>query len=72
MKKIKCRIVKFCLKFLGIFLLANIALFVVFFFDLDGKLMFNVVEPFLKKHYDNMPRKDTLKEAYDMGKFPKY
>ena len=24
MKKIKCRIVKFCLKFLGIFLLANI------------------------------------------------
>ena len=72
MKKIKCRIVKFCLKFLGIFLLANIALFVVFFFDLDGKLMFNVVEPFLKKHYDNMPRRDRLQEPYDMNKFPKY
>ena len=48
------------------------ALFVVFFFDLDGKLLFNVVEPFLKKHYDNMPRKDTLKTPYDMDKYPKY
>ena len=47
-------------------------LFVVFFFDLDGKLMFNVVEPFLKKHYDNMERKDVLKEPYDLDKFPEY
>ena len=60
------------MKFLGIFAFANIALFVVFFFDLDGKLLFNVVEPFLKKHYDNMERKDTLKAPYDMNKFPKY
>ena len=51
---------------------ANALIFVVFFFDLDGKLMFNVVEPFLKKHYDNMPRRDRLQEAYDMDKFPKY
>ena len=36
------------------------------------KLLFNVVEPFLKKHYDNMERKDVLQEAYDMDKFPKY
>ena len=72
MKKCKCRIAKFFLKFLGIFFLANAALFVVFFFDLDGKLMFNVVEPFLKKHYDNMERKDVLKTAYDLDKFPKY
>ena len=72
MKKCKCRIAKFFLKFLGIFFLANAALFVVFFFDLDGKLMFNVVEPFLKKHYDNMERKDTLKAPYEMNKFPKY
>ena len=60
------------LKLLGVFFLANAALFVVFFFDLDGKLMFNVVEPFLKKHYDDMDRKDVVKEAYDMNKFPKY
>ena len=67
-----CKIGKFFLKLLGIFVLLNGLLFVVFFFDLDGKLLFNVVEPFLKKHYDNMERKDVLQEAYDMGKFPKY
>ena len=67
-----CKIGKFFLKFLGIFIALNALLFVVFFFDLDGKLLFNVVEPFLKKHYDNMPRKDVLQEAYDMDKFPKY
>jgi hypothetical protein len=60
------------LKLLGIFALTNVVLFVVFFFDLDGKLLFNVVEPFLKKHYDNMERKDMLKTPYDMDKFPKY
>ena len=59
-------------KLLKIVLLANVALFVVFFFDLDGKLLFNVVEPFLKKHYDNMDRKDTMKSPYDIDKFPKY
>ena len=72
MKKCKCKIAKFFLKFLGIFVLLNAVLFVVFFFDLDGKLMFNVVEPFLKKHYDDMPRRDRLQEPYDMNKFPKY
>ena len=72
MKKCKCGIAKVCFKILKIFLIANVALFVVFFFDLDGKLLFNVVEPFLKKHYDNMERKDVLQEPYDMDKFPKY
>ena len=67
-----CKISKFLLKLLGIFIAANVLLFIVFFFDLDGKLLFNVVEPFLKKHYDNMERKDVLQEAYDMDKFPKY
>ena len=68
MKKIKKALLKFCL----IFVLLNVGLFVIFFFDLDGKLLFNVVEPFLKKRYDNMERKDTLAEAYDLDKFPKY
>ena len=76
MKKCSCcfgrKIARFFLKALGIFALANVAIFVIFFFDLDGKLLFNVVEPFLKKHYDNMERKDVLQEAYDMDKFPKY
>ncbi len=68
MKKLKKALLKFCL----IFVLLNVGLFVIFFFDLDGKLLFNVVEPFLKKHYDNMERKDTLAEAYDLDKVPKY
>ena len=72
MKKCKCGFAKFLFKLLKIFLIANVAIFVIFFFDLDGKLLFNVVEPFLKKHYDNMDRKDVIKEAYDMDKFPKY
>ena len=65
-------IFKFILKLFRIALIANVALFVVFFFDLDGKLLFNVVEPWLKKHYDEMERRDTLKSPYEMDKFPKY
>ena len=67
-----CKLGKFLLKLLGIFVALNAVLFVVFFFDLDGKLLYNVVEPFLKKHYDDMPRRDVIQEAYDMDKFPKY
>ncbi len=44
----------------------------MFYFDLDGKLLFYVVEPFLKKHYDGMERRDILKQRYDIDKFPKY
>ncbi len=67
-----CKLGRLALKLLGLLLLANAALFAVFFFDLDGKLLFNVVEPLLKKHYDNMDRKDTLKAPYDMDKYPSY
>ena len=66
------KICKFFLKLFGILFVVNAALFAVFFFDLDGKLLFNVVEPFLKNHYDNMERKDTLKTPYGIDKFPKY
>ena len=72
MCKCKCCVWKIVKKILGIVLLANLALFAVFFFDLDGKLLFNVVEPFLKKHYDNMERKDMLKAEYDVDKYGKY
>ncbi len=62
-----------CLKKVaGIGAVAYAALFAVFFFDLDGKLLFNVVEPFLVKHYDEMERPDVLKTPYDMNKYPKY
>ena len=43
----KAKILKALLMALGV----NAALFAVFFFDLDGKLLFYVVEPTLKKHY---------------------
>ncbi|MBO6014951.1 MAG: hypothetical protein J6P48_05720 [Oscillospiraceae bacterium] len=76
MKKCSCsfgkKLGKFLLKFCGIFVALNAVIFVIFFFDLDGKLLFNVVEPFLKKHYDNMERRDVLKEPYDLNKFPVY
>ena len=68
----KCTFVKKLLKLCGVVLVLNIGMFCVFFFDLDGKLLFNVVEPFLKNHYDAMERKDTLKAPYDIDKFPKY
>ena len=68
----KSKFAKFLLKLFGVTLLLNIGLFCVFFFDLDGKLLFNVVEPFLKNHYDNMDRRDTLKTPYSIDKFPKY
>ncbi len=35
-----------------------------------ARLLFYVVEPFLKKHYDDMERRDILKQNYDIGKFP--
>ena len=63
---------KFVKKAVGLGAVAYAALFAVFFFDLDGKLLFNVVEPFLIKHYDNMERPDVLKTPYDMDKYPKY
>ena len=68
----KCKFMKTLMKLFGVCLVLNVGLFCVFFFDLDGKLLFNVVEPFLKNHYDNMDRKDTLKAPYEIDKFPKY
>ena len=67
-----CKFGRFLLKLFGVFVALNVVLFIVFFFDLDGKLLFNVVEPFLKKHYDSMERRDMLKTPYEMDKFPKY
>ena len=59
-------------KIFGLLLAVYAGAFAIFYFDLDGKLLFNVVEPFLKKHYDEMERKDTLKAPYEIDKFPKY
>jgi hypothetical protein len=46
----------------------NALIFVVFFFDLDGKFLFYVYEPFMKKHYDEMERRDMTKMPYEINK----
>ena len=68
---IRKKLFKLCLKLFGICFAALAVLFTIFFFDLDGKFLYYVVEPFLKKHYDNMERKDVLKDFYDVDKYPK-
>ena len=50
----------------GILALVYAGLFCVFFFDLDGKLLYYVVEPFMKNHFDNMKRRDPHDVPYDM------
>ena len=69
--KCGCKALKVIGKIFGIVLLVNVALFAVFFFDLDGKALFYGVEPFLCRHYDRMERRDPLKQKYDMDK-PRY
>ena len=43
-------------------------LFAIFYFDLDGKLLFRWVEPLLIRHYDSMERRDPLSVGYDTNK----
>ena len=50
------------LKILGF---AYLILFVVFYFDLDGKLLYTVVEPNLARRYDKMQRPDNTKTPYE-------
>ena len=69
--KLRKKLLKLFLKLFGICFAALAVLFTIFFFDLDGKFLYYVVEPFLKNHYDNMERKDTLKDLYDVDKYPK-
>lgn len=59
-------------KLIGVAAVLYGLLFVVFYFDLDGKALFYGLEPFLKKHYDNMERRDMTKTQYDVDKYPKY
>ena len=57
--KVLCKIAK-------IGMLVYAGLFAVFYFDLDGKLLFRVVEPTLVKHYDAMERRNPLEVPYEM------
>ena len=55
-------------KIAGVFALVYSALFAVFYFDLDGKLLYYVVEPFLCKKKKKMERKDPLSQEYETTK----
>ena len=52
------------LKTAGILAAVYAALFAVFYFDLDGKLLYYGVTPFLRRHYDNMEREDKTATPY--------
>ena len=64
-KKKKNKAARFVKKTLGIAALAYAGLFCVFYFDLDGKLLYYVVEPFMKNHFDNMERRDPHSVPYE-------
>ena len=55
---------KFIKKLLGIAAVIYGILFVVFYWDLDGKFLYYVWEPLMVKRYDNMKRKDNLEIPY--------
>lgn len=63
--KTVCKIFRFIFRLAGIFAAIYAALFAVFFFDLDGKLMYHGVIPLLVKHYDKMPHRDITDIPYD-------
>ena len=49
------------LKLLGI---TYVILFIVFYFDLDGKFLYYIWEPNVITRFDKMKRKDNLKTPY--------
>lgn len=52
-------------KIVGALAAVYAALFAVFYFDLDGKLLYYIVEPFMQKRFDNMERRDPMSVPYD-------
>ena len=54
-----CKVTKFLLKLLAVIVLLFVGTFVIYFFNLDMKLT-ALIEPFLQKHYDSMPRNQSV------------
>ena len=57
---------KFFFKLIRFAVIVYGILFAVFYFDLDGKFLYYIWEPFMIKRFDNMKRADTLKTPYTM------
>lgn len=56
----KCRFAKFLFKAFGITGGALAVLFVIYYYNLDMKLMRSIVMPFLNKHYDSVKREHQI------------
>ena len=56
-KKILCKILAAAAVLYGL-------LFAIFYFDIDGKLIYYIWEPFACRHYDRMKRKDNTQTPY--------
>ena len=55
---------KFIITLLKICGISYVILFIVFYFDLDGKFLYYIWEPNAVTRYDKMKRKDNLKTPY--------
>ena len=56
----KCKYAQLLLNTLGVSSVTLALLFVVYYFNLDMKLMRSVVVPFLTKHYDSVKREHAI------------
>lgn len=59
------KLFKLLAKIVGALAAVYAGLFAVFYFDLDGKLLYYVVEPFMAKRFDKMERRDPMSVPYD-------
>ena len=58
---------KLIFKIVRVFVIVYAALFAVFYFDLDGKLLYYVYEPLMCRHYDNIEnRRNIIDIPYEM------
>ncbi len=55
---------KFLFKLIKLAVFIYGLLFVVFYYDLDGKFMYYIWEPLMIKRFDNMKREDNTKIPY--------
>lgn len=59
---------KFIFTLLALTGIAYLILFLIFFFDLDGKLLYYFWEPNAVAHFDKMKRKDNTTTPYGQKK----
>ena len=59
----KCKFAQFLFRAFGITGGALAVLFVIYYYNLDMKLMRSVVVPFLNKHYDSVKREHQIRQG---------